>query len=70
MNKHILIIAGLLIANQSFADIGATNGVPDAATCNSGVLDTESGGVALQAQYIPETISLQWYDNNTLLNVT
>ena len=39
-------------------------------TCDTNVLNTDTGPVNLRAEFEPETIDLRWYNNNTLLNVT
>ena len=39
-------------------------------TCDTDVLNTDTGPVNLRAEFEPETINLRWYNNNTLLNVT
>jgi len=64
MNKYNLTMLAIMFTTGGFADIGATNGVANPATCDSGALDTDSGGAALEAEYTPETIDLNWYDNN------
>ena len=60
MKKSAFIITGLLIATQSFA----TDLTGSSASCDSGVLGTEEGGVALRATFEPESIELRWYDND------
>ena len=39
-------------------------------TCDTNVLNTDTGPVNLRAEFEPETIDLRWYNSNTLLNVT
>ena len=39
-------------------------------TCDTDVLNTDTGPVNLRAEFEPETINLRWYNNNTLLDTT
>ncbi len=39
-------------------------------TCDTNVLNTDTGPVNLRAEFEPETINLRWYNNNTLLDTT
>ena len=62
------------MASSAFATdptgITATNGVAQPATCDTGTLGTSTGSAQLRANFTPEVITLRWYNNNTLLDVT
>ena len=64
MKKIVLIFA--LLSLPAFAtDIPYTNDSYTSSTCDSGVLQHDSGTVRLRARYEPNTINIRWYNNNT-----
>ena len=64
MKKMILMFA--LLSLPAFAtDIPYTNDSYTSSTCDSGVLQHDSGTVRLRARYEPNTMNIRWYNNNT-----
>ena len=67
MKKIVLIFA--LLSLPAFAtDIPYTNDSYTSSTCDSGVLQHDSGTVRLRARYEPNQININWYDGDTEIN--
>ncbi len=65
MLKRILVLSMMIISMPSFA-----TDVTGGETCDTNVLNTDTGPVNLRAEFEPETIDLRWYNSNTLLDTT
>ena len=68
--KKVFFIFALLSLPAMATDIPYTNDSYTSSTCDSGVLQHDSGTVRLRARYEPNTINIRWYNNNTELNPT
>ena len=60
----IPIIAGLAIVSPTYANIDKD---ATTATCDSGTIGTTTGPANLQAQWTPNTINIDWYDDPSSL---
>ena len=72
MLKHIFaFLIFTIVTAQSFASgITATNGVAQPSICNESTLGTSTGSVELVAEFVPQTINLNWYNDDTRINVS
>ena len=64
MLKRILILLMMIISLPSFA-----TDVSGGETCDTDVLNTDTGPVNLRAEFEPETINLKWYNGNNQITV-
>ena len=68
--KKIFLLFAMLILPALATDIPYGNNGYNSTTCNSGVLQNDSGTVRLRARYEPNQISINWYSGDTELNST
>ena len=64
MLKRILVLSMMIISIPSFA-----TDVTGGETCDTDVLNTDTGPVNLRAEFEPETINLKWYNGNNQITV-
>ncbi len=64
MLKRILILLMMIISLPSFA-----TDVTGGETCDTDVLNTDTGPVNLRAEFEPEVINLKWYNGNNQITV-
>ena len=64
MLKHILILLMMIVSLPSFA-----TDVLGGETCDTDVLNTDTGPVNLRAEFEPETINLYWYNDGNQVAV-
>ena len=60
----------MLVLPAVATDIPYGNNGYNSTTCNSGVLQNDSGTVRLRARYEPNQININWYNGDTKLNST
>ena len=68
--KKVFLIFALLSLPVFATDIPYTNDSYNSTTCDSGVLQHDSGTVRLRARYEPNTMNIRWYNNNTEISPT
>ena len=65
MLKRILILLMMIVSIPSFA-----TDVSGGETCDTDVLNTDTGPVNLRAEFEPENINLHWYNDGNKINVS
>ena len=64
MLKRILVLSMMIISMPSFA-----TDVTGGETCDTDVLNTDTGPVNLRAEFEPEVINLKWYNDGNQITV-